>query len=398
MALTKTRLPRTPFLDAVRKSGLLTPDDLIAVLTEHDPDCSIAADPIKLASLLVRKKLITKFQAMQLLNGKTQGFLLGHYKILDGIRQDRVGMAFLAEDVRSKKQVSVKVLPTDRVSDPTILEAFLKEVRLAARVDHTNVARVIDLDVWAQTHFVVTEYVPWPTLDKVLAEKGPLAADAAAQYAAQVAVALKFAHDQGLYHRDIKPGNIAVGPGGAVKLIDLGLTHMLENPWKQVTRRISTKEYADEIDHVAPEQAWGCEPDGRSDVYSLGSTLYVLLTGQSPFPGTASQKMSERQVRGVPRPSDVRPDVPRELDAIVQKMGAKDPHERFQSAAEVVAALHPWLPVSQWVSLGVFAEKAGTNGKAVRAKLAGDEEKPAGLFAGLKAALGRLWGGGGGGK
>jgi serine/threonine-protein kinase len=102
MALTKTRLPRTPFLDAVRKSGLLTPDDLIAVLNEHDPNHTAASDPIKLASLLVRKKLITKYQAMQLLNGKTQGFLLGNYKILEGIRQDRVGMAFLAEDTRSK--------------------------------------------------------------------------------------------------------------------------------------------------------------------------------------------------------------------------------------------------------------------------------------------------------
>jgi len=391
MALTKTRLPRTPFLDALRKSGLLTPDDLIAFLTQHDPDCTAAADPIKFASLLIRKKLITKYQAMQILNGKTQGFLLGRYKILDGIRQDRVGMAFLAEEVGARKQVALKVLPTDRASDPTILEAFLKEVRRAARVDHTNVARVIDMDVWGLTHFVVTEYVPWPTLDKVLAEKGPLAPDVAAQYAAQVAVALKFAHDQQLYHRDVKPANIAVGPSGAVKLIDLGLTHMLENPWKQVTRRISTKEYADEIDHIAPEQAWGCEPDGRSDIYGLGSTLYSLVTGQSPFPGTASQKMAERQVRGIPRPSDVRPDLPRELDAIVQKMGAKDPHERYQSAGEVVAALHPWLPVAQWVSLGLFAEKPAPAARPARPEPA-VEPKAAGKSGGLKAAFGRLWG------
>ena len=100
MGLTKTRLPRTPFPRRLRRSGLLTPDDLIAFFTEHDPDHVAAADPIKLAALLVRKKLLTKYQAMQLLNGKTQGFVLGQYKILDGIRQDRVGMVFLAEDTR----------------------------------------------------------------------------------------------------------------------------------------------------------------------------------------------------------------------------------------------------------------------------------------------------------
>jgi serine/threonine-protein kinase len=353
MALTKTRLPRTPFLDAVRKSGLLTPDDLIAVLAHYEPDETAAADPIKLATLLVRKKLLTKFQAMQLLNGKTQGFLLGNYKILDGLRQDRVGMTFLAEDTRTKKQVALKVLPTDRVSDATILSAFRQEVRRAAQVDHASAARVLDMNVWNNTYFVVTEYVPWPTLDRIIATKGPLAPDAAARTIAQAAVALKYAHEQQLFHRDVKPANIAVGPDGAVKLLDLGLTHMLENPWKHVTRRIKTAEYAEEIDHIAPEQAWGCEPDGRSDIYSLGSTMYFLLTGQSPFPGTATDKMAARQVRDVPKPSEVRPGIPREIDMIVQKMGAKDPHERFQSAGEVVAALHPWLPVAQWVALGI---------------------------------------------
>jgi serine/threonine-protein kinase len=126
---------------------------------------------------------------------------------------------------------------------------------------------------------------------------------------------------------------------------------MLENPWKHVTRRISTEEYADEIGHIAPEQAWGSEPDARSDVYSLGSTLYYLLTGKPPFPGTATDAMTARQLEPVPPPSAARPGVPRELDAIVQRMGSNHPHERYQSAAEVVAALHPWLPLAQWVTL-----------------------------------------------
>jgi eukaryotic-like serine/threonine-protein kinase len=382
---TRLRIPRTPFLDAVRKSGLLTPDDLVAFFGRHDPDFASVADPIQLATLLVQKKLLTKFQAMQLLNGKTQGFLLGKYKILSGIRQDRVGMVFLAEDRDAGKPVSLKVLPTDRVSDNTILQAFLKEVRAAARVDHANVARVLDMGVANNTHFVVTEYVTGTTLDKAM-EKGPLDPNLAARVAAQVAVALKFAHAQGLVHRDIKPANIVVLQGGAVKLLDLGLTHMLENPWKQVTRRIGTTEYADEIAHVAPEQAWACEPDARSDVYSLGSTVYTLLTGRPPFPGTATESMARRQVEGVPPPSAVRPDVPRELDAIVQKMAAREPHERYQTADEVLHALHPWLPVAQWVALGINLERPA---KPAETPAEPVPERKGGLF----AAIRRLWGG-----
>jgi serine/threonine-protein kinase len=128
---------------------------------------------------------------------------------------------------------------------------------------------------------------------------------------------------------------------------------MLENPWTRVTQRISTKEYAEEIAHIAPEQAWGCDIDARSDVYSLGSTFYFLLTGQVPFPGLAPEMMAERQIRGVPSPTIIRPGIPKEIDAIVRRMGAKDPHERYPSAREVVIAMQSWLPVEQWLSLGI---------------------------------------------
>jgi serine/threonine-protein kinase len=348
---TRLRLPRSPFFDAVRKSGLLPPDDLVAFITKQPLDEKTLHDPIKMASLFVQKKLLTKFQAMHLLKGKTQGFILDHYKVLNGIRQDRVGMVFLAEDRTSKKLVSVKVLPTDRTSDNTILKEFVKEVRAAAQVDHPNVARVLDLGFWNGTHFVVSEHVTAPTLDKVLAEKGPLAPDAAAQYMAQVAMALRFAHQRSLFHRDIKPANVAILPDGRVKLIDLGLTHMLENPWKHVTKRIKTAEYAEEIDHIAPEQAWGNEPDARSDIYSLGSTFFKLITGRSPFPGLAAEKMAERQVKDIPNPCDVNPKVPRQMGEIIQKMGARDPQNRYASATALLVALHPWLPISDWVTI-----------------------------------------------
>lgn len=391
---THTKLPslHAPFLTAVRKSGLLAPDDLIAVFagTHIDP---ATADPMQIASLLVKKKLLTKFQAMQLLQGRTQGFVLDQYKILDGIRQDRVGMVFKAEDSATKKLVSVKVLPTDRANDPTILEAFMKEVRTAAKVKHPTVARILDVGFWQGTHFVVSEYVPGVTLDKVVAEKGPLAPHAAAQLVAQAAVGLMHAHSCGLIHRDMKPGNIAVLPDRSVKLIDLGLTHMLESPWARVTKRISTKEYAEEIAHIAPEQAWGCEMDGRSDVYSLGSTFYYLLTGEVPFPGLAPEMMAERQIRGVPSPAKLRPGIPPEIDRIVQTMGAKDPHTRYQSAREVVKAMQAWLPVTQVQELALSREQPNLNAlTAAHAALPRKQTQPA-KKGGLLGFVRRLFGG-----
>jgi serine/threonine-protein kinase len=336
----------------VRKSGLLTPDDLIGVLTEANVDPA-TCQPIQVAALLVRKKLLTKFQAMQLLNGRTQGFVLGSYKILDGIRQDRVGMVFKAENSENHQIVSVKVLPTDRVSDPTILKAFMLEVRAAAKVDHPAVAKILDIGFWQGTNFVASEYVPGPSLDRIVHEKGPLAPHAAAQLIAQAAIGLLHAHGLGLIHRDIKPGNLVMLPDRRIKLIDLGMTHMLENPWTRVTQRISTKEYAEEIAHIAPEQAWGCEIDARSDVYSLGSTFYFLLTGQVPFPGLAPEMMAERQIRGVPSPTSIRPGIPNEIASLVERMGAKNPHERFPSAREVVHAMQAWLPMEQWHTLAI---------------------------------------------
>jgi serine/threonine-protein kinase len=348
----RLRIPRCPFLDAVRRSGLLTPDDLVGFITRQDFSDASFTDPILLATMFVRHKLLTKYQAMQLLNGKTQGFLLDQYKILDGLRQDRVGMVFLAEDTRLNKVVCLKVLPTDRVADNTIFEVFVKDVRRAAAVDHPNLARVLNIGCANGTHYVATEYVPGTTLDRVIAEKGAIQPNLAAQCIVRVAVALRYAHAQGLCHRDIKPANIALTTGGRVKLLDLGMAQMLENPWARVTKRINLKEYAEEIDHVAPEQAWGTEPDARGDVYSLGSTFFLLLTGQSPFPGTAAEKMAKRQISDIPPPSLIRKGIPREMDVIVQKMGAKNPHERYQTADDVVLALHTWLPVAEWTAIG----------------------------------------------
>ena len=386
---TRLPVPRSPFLLAVVRSGLLTPDDLFATLAGYDPAQITAAEPLQLAAFLVRKRVLTKFQAMQLLAGRTGGFRLGRYTIREGLREDRVGMTFLADDGGTGQPVAVKVLPTDRVADGTAYRPFLAEVRAAARVSHATVARVLDLGLARNTHYVVTEYVAAPTLDKVVADGGPLSPNRAAQVIAQAAVGLAHAHAAGLVHRDVKPQNLALLPDGRVKLLDLGLTHLLDNPWGRVTRRLNLPEYAAEIAHVPPEQAWGCGLDARSDVYGLGSTAYFLLTGRVPFGGPAAAAMTDRQLRGVPAPSAVRPDILPELDALVQKMGAKDPPARFQTAAEVVAALHPWLPVAEWVGLGLPLDRSAAETPAPAATLAPKPRPRVGLTGTLARLIGR---------
>jgi serine/threonine protein kinase len=195
-----------------------------------------------------------------------------------------------------------------------------------------------------------------PTLDKIVAQHGPLVPADAAQIVAKAAVGLMKVHEKGLVHRDLKPSNVAVTEDGKVKLIDVGLTHMIDNPFAAQTRRINMKEYADEIAHLAPEQGWGGELDARSDIYSLGSTFYYLLTGQVAFPGPALKSMADRQITDIPLPSWVRTEVPVEIDEVVQKLGAKNPVDRPDSAAEVVALLNRWLPAVERVALGLPAK------------------------------------------
>jgi serine/threonine-protein kinase len=390
-------MPNTPFLEAVRKSGLLAPDDLIAVLSQHSADEIEATDPIHLATFLVRKKLLTKFQAMQLLNGRTGGFFLGRYKVTDGLRQDRVGMVFLAENMDTAQKVCVKVIPTERVADKEAFEAFMAEVKLAMKVDHPSVARVLDVGILNGTHYVVTEYVAAPTLDKVLDQGGPVTPGIAALVAAQVALGLQHAHGVGLLHRDLKPQNIALLPDRRVKLLDLGLTNLMDDPYKQKTKRINLKEYADEVAHIAPEQAWGAELDARSDLYSLGSTLYHLLVGVPAFDGLAVKSMAARQQQDLPSPGESRHDVPEPLSELVQRLGKRDPEERFQKASEVVAAVYPWLPPAEWEALGVPAPRPTIKKPAKPPKPSADDvqlapeepKKSGGLFGWLK----RLFGG-----
>ncbi|MFO0936538.1 MAG: serine/threonine-protein kinase [Gemmataceae bacterium] len=398
---TAVRMPNTPFLKLIVKSGLLAPDDLISVLSHYDPAEVEAVDPIHLATFLVRKKLLTKYQAMQLLSGRSGGFLLGRYKILEGIRQDRVGMLFLGESKDSGQKVSVKVIPTERISDKAAFENFLEEIRLAASINHSSVAQIFDIGELTGTHYVVSELVTAPTLDSIIAQHGPIAPKAAIMIVAQVAVGLQKAHSIGLFHRDLKPGNIALLPDMRIKLLDLGLTNLMDDPWKQNTKRISQEEYALEITHIPPEQGLDQEFDCRSDLYSLGSTLYYLLTGKPAFPGLAIDSMAARQTQDIPPPSLIQDGIPSQVDQLIAKLGARDRNQRLPSAADLIAMVYPWVPAEEWTALGVPAPRPiqkqpvrrVSGAKRVHEEKAASDvqEKAAGnrLFASIRRFFGR---------
>jgi tetratricopeptide (TPR) repeat protein len=268
-----------------------------------------------------------------------------------------------------RRQVAVKVLPPDKARTPVDLERFYREGRAAARLDHPNIVHVFDIAEAGGVHFMVMEYVPGTTLQEMV-EKGPLPVAQAADYIAQAAVGLQHAHEAGIVHRDVKPANLILDTQGVVKILDMGLARSFEGDGDGLTQQLEPQATLGTPDYISPEQAVNRKLDPCSDVYSLGATLFALLTGRVPFQGTTMQKLMQHQVKPPPPPGTVRKGLPRALDAVVVRMMAKDPRQRYQTAAEVVAALAPWRPGAAGERETVPVAKADTMerpvGSAVR--------------------------------
>jgi serine/threonine protein kinase len=213
-----------------------------------------------------------------------------------------------------------------------------------AKLDDPNIVRAYDIDNEGNTHYIVMEYVDGQDLHQIIMGQGPLDYDTAADYIAQVANGLQHAHEMGLVHRDIKPANCLVDRHNTVKLLDLGLAKLTEDDEASLTMA-NEENVLGTADYLAPEQALNShEADSRSDIYSLGCTLYFLLTGGPPFPeGSISERLLKHQTA---RPETIfksRPDAPPSLVDICDTMMAKKPDERFQSAGEVAEQLKGWL-------------------------------------------------------
>jgi serine/threonine protein kinase len=331
------------YLELLRKSGLVEEPALRTYLEEQTAAGTLPNDPQQLGRALVRDGLLTRFQAEQLLTGKSKGFVLADkYKLLEHLGSGGMGHVYLCEHITMRRRVAIKVLPLAHANDESYLERFYREARAVAALDHPNIVRAHDIDHDGKLHFLVMEFVDGASLQEIVGRAGPLAINRAANYISQAAWGLQHAHEAGLVHRDIKPGNILVDRSGTVKVLDMGLARFFHDD-DNLSKRFD-ETVLGTSDYLAPEQTLDSNVDIRADIYSLGATFYFCLTGQTIFgEGKTAQKLIWHQTRQ-PKPiRSLRPEVPEELAALIeQKMLAKDPAARFQLPAEVCAALAPW--------------------------------------------------------
>jgi eukaryotic-like serine/threonine-protein kinase len=336
-------------LDLVQKSGVAEESRLKPYVEKLNQDGAVPSEPAKFAGILVRDGLLTYFQAEQLLQGKYKRFSLGKYKVLEKLGSGGMGTVFLCEHKLMRRRVAVKVLPTAKAQDEASLSRFYREARAVAAVDHPNIVRAYDIDQDENLHFLVMEYVDGTNLQDLVKKCGPVDVIRACHYIYGASVGLQHAHEMGLVHRDIKPGNILLDRSGVVKILDLGLARFFHDTDDNIT-----KQYDENIlgtaDYLSPEQAEDSHTvDIRSDLYSLGATFYFLLSGHQPFPeGTIPQKLIWHRSRQPKAIREIRPEVPEEIAAVLAKMMAKKPEERYQTPAEVMAALTPWasMPIA----------------------------------------------------
>ena len=333
--------PRTgdAVLALVRRAAIADDDVLAGFLTRSATGPATASDT---ATRLVQAGILTPFQAKLILQGKHKGFRLGPYRILNQIGAGGMGMVFLAEHADLRRRVALKVLPGRQAVDPANVARFYREARAAATLDHPNVVHAYDVACDKGSHFLVLEYIEGDTLDRLLARRGRLPVGEAVSYAVQTAAGLQHAHEKGVAHRDIKPANLLVGRDGVVKILDLGLAEFFIDSGTNLARAAGV-DVMGTTDYVAPEQLRDGAADHRADIYNLGATLYHLLTGQPPFTGTTAAKVLAHQMATARPAREVCPDVPEGLSRAVARMLAKNPADRYPSAAAVVQALVPFV-------------------------------------------------------
>jgi serine/threonine protein kinase/WD40 repeat protein len=265
------------------------------------------------------------------------------FKIIRELGRGGMGVIYLAEHRVMEKAVALKVISPAVLDNPEALSRFLAEVKAAGKLDHKNIARAYDADQAGDLHFLVMEFVEGMSLAEILEKTGPLSIASACHCTCQAAMGLQHAFEQGMAHRDIKPQNLMLTPRGQIKVLDFGLARV-RGQQKGKPGLTQADAFMGTPEYVAPEQATDARSaDIRADIYSLGCTLYALLTGRTPFVEDTAVKLILAHIEQEPPPLDeLRPDVPKELSAIVAKILAKDPTQRYQQPIEVAKTLAPF--------------------------------------------------------
>ncbi|MCA9062490.1 MAG: serine/threonine protein kinase [Planctomycetaceae bacterium] len=330
------------FFSLLEKSRLATAAQCERIIQklQISPDASA----ISVARRLVAGRVLTPFQAERLLEGRYRGLVIDRYRIREVLGFGGMGCVFIAEDPQEQKKVAIKVLSAEMAMDAGLLTRMKLEASAGMRLDHPNIVRTFRIDSTGAIHYLVMELVRGISLHELVALRGPLHWAFACDVAMQAATALQVAHEQGIIHRDIKPANFLIEQSGVCHALDFGLALIQDSPDEEFSlSMLFGHNCLGTPDYIAPEQSLDSSAvDARADVYGLGATFYVALTGRVPFPDKATRdKLEAHRTRKAPDPCAVRKEIPKEVGAIVMKMMAKKPEDRYTSMGAVVQALKP---------------------------------------------------------
>jgi serine/threonine-protein kinase len=341
-------------MDLLRRHNLLTEAQLAEL---PGLVTSRSSDGRALAKVLVHRSWISYFQARQLLLGKGDELSLGPYRILDMLGQGGLGRVYKARHVEHGWTVALKVIRREVLTSNEGREQFLKEMEAMARLDHPNIVQFCDVDQADGQYYYAMEYVEGTDLGRFVELAGPLSVTHAANFVYQVAVGMQHAHEHNLVHRDIKPVNLYLtlrqdadsnakpDPSRIlIKILDWGLAS-LKPPDSAPADESGRGMIIGTADYFAPEQALNpLAADIRSDIYSLGCTLYYLLSGMPPFPeGNLEDKIKQHQFAEPAPLSSVRNDLPAGLTLAVKRMMAKRPEDRYRTPDALAIALKPYM-------------------------------------------------------
>ena len=299
----------------------------------------------ELVAELVKQNHLTKFQAQHVNAGKTKSLILGSYTIVDKIGAGGMGQVFKALHRRMERLVAIKMLPPAMSKDAAAAARFQREVKAAAKLEHTNIVTAYDADQANGAHFLVMQFVDGKDLSALVKKNGPFPVGKAVNYILQAARGLEFAHSQGVVHRDIKPANLLLDKKGTVKILDMGLAR-IESPGEAQAELTGTGAVMGTVDYMSPEQAFNTKhADARADIYSLGCSLYYLVAGKATYGGETA--VVERKAPRSPRRNRfLRPartasrrSRTRAKPLPSTKMVAKKIEDRYQTMTEVVAEL-----------------------------------------------------------
>ena len=377
-------ITKEKFVDRLIRSKLMTAEE-VAECDETFEAARSASDAQTYAKTLVEANVLTSFQAKAIYEARIKGLTFGEYIILDQLGKGGMGIVYRARHRRMDRLVAIKVLPRFAMATKGMVGRFYREVKTAGKLMHPNIVAALDASEDDGLHYLVMEYVEGQDLRKVLQQSGPLELEHAMDCILQAARGFQYAHEQGIIHRDIKPANLLIDGNGVVKILDMGLARATSVPNEDMARKSAADTLAvdkrlsdtetdqavsmhtilgqdtatqnDEtwltaagevmgtLDYMSPEQFTDSHNvDERGDIYSLGCTLYRLLTDRKPFAAdTIGDSFSAHRSAPIPTLRKHRPDVPDQLDTVFRRMLAKNPSARQSSMSQVIEELEEAL-------------------------------------------------------